>query len=79
MLSKSIVWASIYSFNDKQLFKIDHIPPKTSNIRRTLVANIIVDSSPVGCSNYIFIIYLTPGLNGLGIGNYKTRWETFKF
>ena len=31
------------------------------------------------CSNYIFIIYLTPGFNGLGKDNCKTRWETFKF
>ena len=31
------------------------------------------------CSNYIFILDLTPGLNGLGKDNYKTRWETFRF
>ena len=29
------------------------------------------------CSNYIFILNLTRGLNGLGKGNYKTRRETF--
>ena len=28
--------------------------------------------------NYIFIVNLTPGFNGLG-KNYKMRWETFKF
>ena len=31
------------------------------------------------CSNYIFIIDLTPGFSGLGKDNCKTRRETFKF
>ena len=31
------------------------------------------------CSNYIFILDLTPGFNGLGKSNFKTRRETFKF
>ena len=31
------------------------------------------------CSNYIFIIDLTPDLNGLGKDNCKTIQETFKF
>ena len=31
------------------------------------------------CSNYIFILDLTPGFNGLGKYNYKMRLETFKF
>ena len=31
------------------------------------------------CSNYIFIIDLTPGLKGLGKDDFKTRWESFKF
>ena len=31
------------------------------------------------CSNYIFILNLTPGFNGLGIDNCKMRWETFEF
>ena len=31
------------------------------------------------CSNYIFILNLTPGFNGLGKDNYKVRRETFKF
>ena len=30
------------------------------------------------CSNYIFILNLTPGFNGKGKDNSKTRWETFK-
>ena len=30
------------------------------------------------CSNYIFILELTPGFNGLGKDNYKTRRETFE-
>ena len=31
------------------------------------------------CSNYIFILDLTPGSNGLGRDNCKTRRESFKF
>ena len=31
------------------------------------------------CSNYIFILNLTPGFNGLGKYNYKMRREAFKF
>ena len=58
---------------------------QVSNIIRTLVGNKIVDhsdavgSSPVGCSNYIFIIDLTSGFIGLGKDSYKTRRETVKF
>ena len=31
------------------------------------------------CSNYMFVLNSTPGFNGLGKGNCKTREETFKF
>ena len=31
------------------------------------------------CSNYIFILNLTPGFNGLGKDNYNMRREAFKF
>ena len=31
------------------------------------------------CSSYIFILHLTPGVNGFGKDNCKTRRETFKF
>ena len=31
------------------------------------------------CSNYIFILDLTPGFSGLGKDNYKTRRKAFKF
>ena len=53
---------------------------ETSNISHTLVGNKIVDHSDVvkstacqHCSNYIFILDLTPGFNGLGKDNCKTR------
>ena len=49
------------------------------NIRRTLVGKKIVDHSDRRCSNYIFILNLTPGFNGLGKDNCKTRRETFMF
>ena len=63
---------------------------QTYNIKGMLVSNKIVDHSDVigafrcswsitGCSNDIFILALTPGFNGLGKDNCKTRWETFKF
>ena len=61
---------------------------QTSNISHTSVGNKIVDHSDVvgaaptscrRCSSYIFILNLTPGFNGLGIDNCKTRWETLKF
>ena len=38
-----------------------------------------VGAAPRCCSNYIFILDLTPGFNRLGKYNCKTRWETFKF
>ena len=31
------------------------------------------------CSNYIFILNLTPGFNGMGKDNYKMRQEAFNF
>ena len=31
------------------------------------------------CSNYIFVLDVTPGFNGLGKDNCKTRQDTFKF
>ena len=63
---------------------------KTSNIRRTLVGNKIVDHSdvvgevPTGATssfsffNYIFIIDLIPGFNGLDKDKCKMRQETCK-
>ena len=54
---------------------------KTSNISLTLLCNKIVDHSAVvgRCSNYIFILDLSPDFNGLGKDNCKTNRETFKF
>ena len=59
--------------------------PQTSDIRHTLVGNKIVDHPDVvwsiacwRCSNYIFILDLTLGFNGLSRDNCKTRWEIFK-
>ena len=53
---------------------------QTSNIKRTLVGNKIVDDSYIACrrcSNYIH--NWTPGFNILHKDNRKTRRETFKF
>ena len=73
-----------YSKSNQQLKKTCC---QTFNISRTLVDNKLADhsdvvgASPVSlrCSNYIFILDLTPGLNGLRKGNCKMRWESFKF
>ena len=55
-----------------------------SNIIRIVVGNKIVDHADVvgayrRCSNYVFILNLTPGFNGLGKDNCTTRRETLKF
>ena len=59
---------------------------QTSSIWRTWTGNKIVDHSLIcswtiayqHCSNYIFILDLTPGFNGLDKGNCKTRRKTCK-
>ena len=57
---------------------------QTSNIRCILAGNKLVDHSDVAgaspdrqCSNYIFILVFTPGLNGLGKDNCKTKRQSF--
>ena len=59
---------------------------QTSNISRTLEGNKLVVHSDIveciarrRCSNYIFILDLTPGFNGLGKDNCKTRRGSFMF
>ena len=61
---------------------------KVSNIRCTLVGNYYVNCWSLRCSwsiacqrcsNYIFILNLTSGFNGLGKDNYQMRREAFKF
>ena len=55
---------------------------QTLNISGTLV-NKIVDHYTLyacrRCSNYIFILDLTPGFNALGKDNCKMRREIFEF
>ena len=58
--------------------------PQTSNItcgciRHTLVGLRVASIESGCCSNYIFMLALTPGFNELGKENCKTRRETFKF
>ena len=61
---------------------------KTYNISRTLIGNKIIDNSdvvgaaPVGarrCSNYIFILNLTPGFNGSDKDHCKMRQKHLSF
>ena len=56
---------------------------QTSNISHTLVSTcwLLRCSCSIAfrrCSNYSFILDLTPGFNGLGKGNCATRRESFK-
>ena len=58
---------------------------QTSYIRGTLIGNKIVGHPDIAerryrrCSNYIFILDLAPGFNGLGKDNCKTRREAVRF
>ena len=61
---------------------------QVSNIRRTVVGSRWKNCRSLRCSwsiacrrcsNYIFILDLTPGFMGLGKDNCKTRREAFKF
>ena len=80
-------WTCIYMDGvccDSLHFPLETEYHQTSNISRSLVDNTIVDhadvtgASPIG-PNYMFILDLTRGFNGLDKGNNKTRRETFKF
>ena len=68
-----------------ELDKCSSMYRQNSNTMRTLMCNKIADHSNVSgsiacrrCSNYIFILDLTPSFNGLGKDNRKTRRETFE-
>ena len=75
----------LLGYNTTGAMHWEHQYCKTSNISGTWVGNKIVDHSDVvgatssTTSNYIFILDLTPGVNGLDKDNCKTRRETFKF
>ena len=74
--AQSIILLSQLSFNWHRLH------PQPSDIGGILVGNkILIRCSKACryCSNYIFILDLTPGLNGLGKDNGRTRRQTFKF
>ena len=64
------IWKIIYNYS------------QISNIIPTLVGNKRVDHScswSIACSNYIFILDLTPGFNGLGKDNCETGREVLGF
>ena len=81
-ISWKVVLVKCYFRDENSEWKQEY--RQTSNTSHTLVGNKLVDhsdvvgASPVG-SNYIFILNLTPGFNGLGKDNYKMRRETFDF
>ena len=72
-------------FHDYDLGRQEIIYHQISNIICTLVAKkcwshrCSWSSADRHCYNYIFILDFTPGFNGLGKDNCKTRRETFKF
>ena len=56
-----------------------YIYRQTSKLGRKLVSNKIADHRACrGCSNYIFVLDLTPGVNGLSKKTCKTRRVTLK-
>ena len=79
-------WSQFFAFQAKRVkIRQNKIYRQTSNISRPLVGNKVVEHFRCSwsiawrhCSNYIFILDLTPGFNGLGKYNCKTRRETFQ-
>ena len=75
-----------YRLHEQRMdWKFNHNYIQISDMSRSLVGNKSVDHSDVvgamcrRCSNYIFILQLSVGFNGLRRCNCKTRRETFKF
>ena len=74
----TLVWEMVKHWTSRRHYR------QISNIRRTLVGNKIVGHScswsiaSWRCSNYIFILDLTPDFIGLGKDNCKTRREAFQ-
>ena len=58
------------------MYNLFHYYCKTSDIRLTLLGNIVVDHSDV--VGAVFILDLIPDFNGLDKDNCKMRQETFK-
>ena len=87
----AISWTHFHSRSFNEMIVSNHNPKslperlmyrQVSNIIRQLNCWSLRCSWSIACrrcSNYIFIINLTPGFNGLGKDNYKMRWEAFKF
>ena len=83
-LHHKYTWVYIYIYIYVYIYM--YVYRQVSIIRHTLLGNKIVDhsdlvgESPVArCSNYIFILELTPGFIELDKDNSKTRRETLKF
>ena len=77
-------WANS-NCNDGSNWPRIHLHRQTSDISRISVGNKLADHANCWsiacrcCSNYIFILVLTPGSDRLGKENCKTRREPFKF
>ena len=74
------IWWAPYILN-----KVEIGYHQTCNIKHTLVGNHIIDHSDVleyrlsRCPNNIFIFDLTPGFNGMGNDNCRTRENHLSF
>ena len=76
---------SFISIKIAQVLEIK-VTVKSLDIKRSLAGNKLADHPDVvgaiacrRCFNYIFILNLTPGFNGLGKDNFKMSQESFKF
>ena len=72
----------IFVFPDIEQSRINAVVEIWNSYRRELSCWSLRCSWTIACrrcSNYIFILNLTPGFNGLGKVNYKMRREAFKF
>ena len=65
-----VVISTTFDTSDKNFVKNDDIAVWALRYSRSIACR--------RCSNYIFILDLTRGFNGLGKGNCKTRQESFR-
>ena len=85
LIETNFIWLEIQIFSSQRW--IGNVKyHQSSDISHTFVGNNIVNhsdvagASPVGArSNYIFVLDLAPGFNGLGKNNCTTRREAFEF
>ena len=78
-LSQNIKCLPVFQVKDPNNSTVIRSPQMLSKNMLKLPSNLKYThlSRQWNCSNYIFILHLTSGFNGLGTYNWKTRQETF--